>query len=146
MLVALCFSLICIHVHCVRCAGVEQLLLGMSDEAQLAAAGQRARHDSALSEDRPSQTAVGIGQELRVDVIKNPSNLVFGPDGALFVACFTLDHVVRFELQRGSNVLVSGPTEAPGTLSAAYRIFARELDGPSALAFVSRVALKIDTF
>lgn len=117
----------------------------MSDEAQLAAAGQRAKHESALSEDRPSQTAIGIGEELRVDVVKNPSNLVFGPDGALFVACFTLDHVVRFELQRGSNGALSEPAQAPGTLSAAYRIFARELDGPSALAFVSLPALKIDT-
>ena len=43
----------------------------------------------------PKQTAAGYGQELQAEVVKNPSNLVFGSDGCLYVACFTLDHVVR---------------------------------------------------
>ena len=67
-------------------------------------------------------------QELKVDAVKNPSNLLFGQDGALYVACFTLDHIVRFELQQQQQ------TNTNDALSASYKIFARELDGPSALA------------
>ena len=137
--------------------GVDQMLLGISDEAQLAAAGERARRDFALSEDVPSKETAGYGQELRADVVKNPSNLVFGVDGALFVACFTLDHV---SLQPGTSCMLcamesvrlrpvetvpvklpqvvrfelSEPTADRPTLSASYKIFASELDGPSALA------------
>ena len=50
-------------------AGVEQLLLGISDEAQLAAAGERARQDSSLSEDRPAKRATGYGQVLAAPAV-----------------------------------------------------------------------------
>jgi hypothetical protein len=58
---------------------------------------------------------------LHDEVITNPSNLVFGVDGSLFVASFPLDHIVRFQFPAVGRRL-------------RYTIFATDLDGPSALA------------
>lgn len=105
---------------------VDDALKAFSGESQMAAAMARARRNQELSTSGGEVALSGPGgDELQDDVIKNPSNLVFGADGSLFVASFTLDHVVRFEFIEEQSAA------AP---RARYTIFAAELDGPSALA------------
>eukprot|EP01043_Picozoa_sp_COSAG02_P013787 COSAG02_NODE_557_length_20379_cov_6.688215_19_plen_539_part_00 len=106
---------------------VDDALKAFSGESQMAAAMARARRNQELSTSGGEIDLVGPdGDELQDDVIKNPSNLVFGADGSLFVASFTLDHVVRFEFMQ--------PQQSPAARHARYSVFAAELDGPSALA------------
>jgi hypothetical protein len=103
---------------------VDDALKAFSGESQMAAAMARARRSQELSASGGEIDLVGPdANELQDDVITNPSNLVFGADGALFVASFTLDHVVRFEF-----------LEPAARRRARYSIFAANLDGPSALA------------
>ena len=106
---------------------VDDALKAFSDESQMAAAMARARRNQELSTSGGEIDLKGPdGDELQDDVIKNPSNLVFGADGSLFVASFTLDHVVRFEFMQLQ--------QHPPSRRARYSVFAAELDGPSALA------------
>lgn len=106
---------------------VDDALKAFSGESQMAAAMARARRNQELSSSGGEIALVGPGgDELQDDVIKNPSNLVFGADGSLFVASFTLDHVVRFEFMQ--------PQQSAPVRRARYSVFAAELDGPSALA------------
>lgn len=108
-------------------AFVDDALKAFSSESQMAAAMARAKRNQELSTSGGEIDLVGPGgDELQNDVIKNPSNLAFGADGSLFVASFTLDHVVRFEFIE--------PLQSPGARRARYTVFAADLDGPSALA------------
>lgn len=106
---------------------VDDTLKAFSSESQMAAAMTRARRNQELSTSGGEIDLVGPqGDELQDDVITNPSNLLFGVDGSLFVASFTLDHVVRFEFIEQQ--------QTPASRRARYTIFAANLDGPSALA------------
>lgn len=105
---------------------VDDTLRAFSGEGQLAAAMARARRNDELSSVVDGELDLGPHDELQDEIITNPSNLAFDAEGALFVASFTLDHVVRFRF-------IPRSADHP-TRRARYRIFARDLDGPSALA------------
>ena len=101
---------------------VDDALKAFSGESQMAASMARARRSAELSSSVGELELLGPnGDELHDEVITNPSNLIFGADGSLFVASFTLDHVVRFQFPAVARRL-------------RYTIFASDLDGPSALA------------
>lgn len=98
----------------------------MSGGAQLAFAGAAAKGQHDLSDKTEKEATMGPAGDFTDDMIKNPNNLVFGPSGELYVSSFTLDHVLRFD------AFVRTPIQPQ--LHAKYQVFARELDGPSALA------------
>ena len=108
---------------------VDTAIKGLSGESQLAFAGAAARGQHELSggvEAGEDATIDEVTADFTSDRMRNPNNLLFGRGGELFVSSFTLDHVLRFEP-------FTRQPEHP-QLHAKYSVFAKELDGPSALA------------